>query len=209
MADITQVANTLSTHVPHTHSTVDVSQADTEVDVRTYVSGTIYVYHANVETTANATGVQYIIQGRWTTGAAVNEDWIDLVTFQTGTTAAVASEITGNEAGGETSIAVDADPTASFLRGIPVYIEDKGVVADGEWGRCNYSATGADIVHLVDGLTNAKDSADTIWTQAETFCSGPIDLSGISYVRHLMLHTAATGSDIHYKVEMVSFTDFV
>ncbi len=207
MADVTQAAHTLAAHQAHTHSTTDVSQTNTEVDVRSMIEAMIYVHHANIETTANATGVQYILQGRWSTGATVNEDWVDLITFQTGTTAAVAAEIAGNEAAGQTSIDVDADPTAAFTRGINVYVEDKGTVADGEWGKCSHSVTGTPhTVNLVDGLTNAKDSADTIWTQAEVFAA-MIDLSGLSYVRLLMLHTAATGSNIHFKAEMVAFTD--
>lgn len=207
MADNTQAASTLAAHQAHTHSTTDVSQTNAEVDVRTWLRGQIYVYHANIETTANATGVDYLIQGRWTTGASVNEDWIDLIPFRTGTTAAVAAEISGAEAGGETTIAVDADPTAAFTRGADIYIADNGTVADGEWGKVSHSAAGPDIVTIVDGLTNAKDAADTMWTQAETF-SALLDLSGLSWVRLLMMHTAATGSDIHFKAEMVSVTDF-
>lgn len=207
MADVTQAAHTLAAHQAHTHSVTDVSQTNTEIDVRTFIAGQIYVYHANIETTANATGVEYILQGRWPTGADVNEDWVDLITFQTGVTAAVAAEIAGNEAAGQTSIDVDADPTAAFLRGIDVYVEDKGYVTDGEWGKCSHSVTGTPhTVNLVDGLANAKDSDDTIWTQAEVF-SAMVDLSGLSYVRLLMLHTAATGSNIHFKAEMVAFTD--
>lgn len=207
MSDVTQAASTLAAHQAHTHSTTDVSQVNTEVDVRTFISGQVYVYHANIETTANATGVEYLIQGRWTTGATVNEDWITLINFQTGVTAAVATEVAGAEAAGQTSIDVDADPTAAFLRGVAVYVEDKGTVGDGEWGICSHSVTGTPhTVNLVDGLTNAKDAADTIWTQAETF-SGVLDFSGLSYIRLLMLHTAATGSNIHFKVELVAFTD--
>jgi len=207
MADVTQAASTLAAHQAHTHSVTGVHVAGAEVDVRTMIAAMIYVYHANIETTANATGVQYILQGRWSTGGTVNEDWVDLVTFHTGVTAAVATEIAGNEAAGQTSIDVDADPTAAFLRGVDVYVEDKGTLADGEWGKCSHSVTGTPhTVNLVDGLTNAKDASDTIWTQAETF-SALVDLSGLSYVRLLMLHTAATGSNIHFKAQMVAYTD--
>ncbi len=209
MSDVTQAAYTLAAPQLHTHNTLDVSQTQTEVDVRTFVSGQVYVYHANIEVTANDTGVEYLIQGRWSTGATVNEDWITLINFQTGTTAAALAEIAGAEAAGQTSIDVDADPTAAFTRGVEVYLEDTTVLANGEWGRCSHSVTGTPhTVNLVDGLTNAKGSADNIYTQAETF-SGILDLSGISYVRLLMLHTAiSTGSNIHFKAEMVAFTDF-
>ena len=206
MADYTQAAATLLAHQAHTHAVTDVSQVGTEVDVRTFLSGQVFVYHANIETTANATGVQYKIQGRWSTGANVNEDWIDLMTFQTGEVSAVAAEIAGSEAAGQTSITVDADPTGAFTRGILCYIEDTSVVADGEWNQVDHSVAVTD-VFLIDGLTNAKDAADTIWTKAERFTAKIVDFGGMSYIRAIMLHTAATGSDIHFKAELVSATD--
>lgn len=207
MADITQAAAAIFAHQEHTHSVTDVSQVGTEIDVRTWLSGMVYIYHANIETTANATGVKYLTQGRWTTGSSLNEDWVDLITFQTGTTAAVKADIAGNEANGEKSIDVDADPTAAFLRGINLYVIDKGTVGDGEWGKCDHSVTGTPhTVNLVDGLLNPKDSADEIWTQAEKFAAF-LDLTGISYIRGLVLHTAATGSDIHFKGQLVAATD--
>ena len=207
MADPTQQAVTLLSHQAHTHATTDVNVVGTEQDVRTWISGTFYVYHANIETTANATGVEYALQARWSTGANVNEDWIDVISFGTGTTAAVAAEITGAEAAAETTIAVDADPTAAFTSTSVIYIEDKGTVADGEWGEVDHSTAGPDIVIITDGLTNAKDAADTMWTQAERFISN-VDLSGFSYVRALVRHSAATGSNIHFKSELVAVTDF-
>lgn len=200
MSDFTEGEQTLLSHQEHTHSTTDVIQKGTEFDVRTFLSGTWFVHHANIETTANATGVKYVLQGRpYGSGASDNDiGWVDLVTFQTGTTAAVKADISGTEAIGQTAIEVDADPTASFLRGIEVYVHDAGTVADGEWHRCDHSATGADVVTLMDGLTVAKDSSDEIWTRAESFAA-MVDLDGVAYVRALMLHTAATGSDIVFK----------
>ncbi len=207
MADNTQAAVTLLSHQAHTHSITDVTAIGADADVRTFLSAGIWVYHANIETTANATGVDYILQGRWSTGATSDEDWVDILTFRTGTTAAVATEIAGTEAAGQTSITVDADPTAAFTRGIKIYIEDKSVAADGEWATVDHSVAVTD-VFIVDGLTNGKDSADTMWTQAESYYT-TIGLGGFSYVRMLMQHTAATGSNIHFKAEMVEVTDFV
>ena len=155
-------------------------------------------------------GVEIVVRhdGRQSVGAAANEDWTDLYTFETGTSPAVAAEISGTEAAGETTIAVDADPTAAFTRGIPVYIQDTGTLTDGEWGRCSHSATAADIVTLMDGLTNAKDATDTIWTQAESMTFSGIDLTGLSYVRMIVIHSAATGSNIEFKATLLSMTDF-
>jgi len=206
MATYTQAAQTILSHQAHTHSTIDVSVVGSALDVKTSLSGTVYFYHANIETTANATGVEYILQGSWNTTSSVNEDWIDLITWQTGTTAAVASEITGTEASGETTIAVDADPTAAFTRGIQIYIQDAGTLANSEWARCSHSATSADIVTIMDGLTTGKDAADTMWTQAESAAFNIPNLSGMNFIRGIVLHTASTGSNIHFKMELVEVT---
>lgn len=206
MANNTQTAVTLFSPQNHTHSLTDVSEVGTEQDVRSWFSGTIYVYHANIETTANATGVQYILQARWPTGAGVDEDWVDLIVFQTSTSAAASVSISGAESANATTIEVDADPTGAFTAGTPVHIEDGSVVADSEWGRVSHSTTGPDVVELVDGLTNAKDGADVILTGAETFVAD-VNLGGVSYVRLIMLHVAATGSDISFKAQMVAVTD--
>lgn len=206
MANNTQAAQTLLSHQAHTHSITDVTAIGSDLDVKTSLSAGIYIYHANIETTANATGVEYILQGRWSTGATSDEDWVDILTFQTGVVAAVATEIAGNEAAGQTSITVDADPTAAFTRGIKCYVEDKSVVADGEWAIVDHSVAVTD-VFIVDGLTNAKDASDTMWTQAEMYYT-TVGLGGFNFVRMLMQHTAVTGSNIHFKAEMVEVTSF-
>lgn len=206
MSNFTQAAQTIITQQQHIHSITDVSVIGSALNVKTSISGKVWVYHANVETTANATGVQYIIQGSWKDSASLNEDWIDLINFQTGTTAAVAAEIAGTEAAGQKSITVDADPTTAFTRGIKCYVQDAGGANDGEWARVDHSVAVTD-VFLVDGLTRGKDSADTIWTQAEIF-TGDLNLDGILYIRGLVLHTAATGSNIQFKMELVEATDF-
>jgi len=206
MANNTQAAQTLLSHQAHTHSITDVTAIGSTLDVKTSLSAGIWVYHANIETTANATGVKYILQGSWNTTSTVNEDWVDIITFQTGTVAAVAAEIAGAEAIGQTQITVDADPTAAFLRGIDIYIEDTGTVTDGEWAKTDHSVAATD-VFIVDGLTVAKDASDTMWTQAEKFYTS-VDLGGFQFVRMIMQHTAVTGSNIHFKAEMVEVTDF-
>ncbi len=206
MADNTQAAVTLLAHQLHTHDVLDVSQVGTEQDVRSWFNGTIYIYHANIQVTANSIGVDYVLQGRYDTGATINENWVDIVPIRTGTTAADTQAISGTEAAGETTIAVGADPSVDFVPRDEIYILDTGTLADSEWAQVDHAATAPDIITLVDGLTNAKDSADSIFTQAERR-TYDVELSGYSYVRMVMYHTAPTGSDIHFKAEMVAVTD--
>lgn len=210
MADATQVPNTLLSHALLTNAATaaGLSVVGTEVSVAGYLSAQINVFYAAIEAIANDPGVDFILQGRQDTGATINENWVDLWTITAPTAAAVASEISGVEAIGETTIAVDADPTSAFLPGTDVYIEDTGTVTDGEWAKVAISATGANIVTLVDGLTRAKDAADTIWTQAMK-ASGQVSLDGISYVRMIIQNTDTSGVNIHYKATMISMSEIV
>lgn len=67
MADVTQAASTLLAHVAITNAdtAAGFSVVGTEVDVRTFLSATVMVYHAIVEATeSNDPGLQYILQGQ-------------------------------------------------------------------------------------------------------------------------------------------------
>ena len=211
MADVTQAAITLIAHTSMTNAATraGLNAVGADQDIRTYISGMVYVYHAIVEAAANDPGIDYILQGRWSTGATSDEDWIDLWTFTTGTTAAVAAVIQTTEAAAETTIGVESDPTAAFTPGTLVYIDDATATADGEWNRVAISEAGSPpVVTIVDGLTNAKAASDNIWTQAELFV-GSVDLSGMSYVRMVVQGSDTTGANTHFKAHMVAFTDFV
>ena len=209
MVDYNEAEITLLAHQEHTHAVTDVAVIGAEFDVRTMLLATLYVYHANIETTANATGVKYILQGRpLMTGALDNDRWVDLITFQTGITAAARAQIVAaGEPQGQTQLEVKADPTAAFLRGIDIYCHDAGTVANGEWRKCDYSSTGGNhYVYVVDPINNALVEDDELWTQAETFAAGEIGLGGIAYVRGLVLHTAASGSDIVFEMVLREVT---
>jgi hypothetical protein len=209
MADYTEAEQTLLTQQRHTHSVTDVAVKGTEYDVKTFLSATFYVFHANIETTANATGVKYILQGRPEgSGAGDNDNWVDLATFQTGTTAAVSAAIVAaGEAAAQTQLSVKADPTASFTPGTSIYVHDVSDATKGGWHTVDFSATGGTHeVTVIDGIENALVEDDLLLTEAEPF-STLVDLDGIAYVRGLVLHTAATGSDIEFKMILRVATD--
>jgi len=207
MADVTQAASTLLAHVAITNAdtAAGFSVVGTEVDVRTFLSATVMVYHAIVEATeSNDPGLQYILQGRWETGATVDESWADLWIFTSGSTVAVIANVTGDEAADEVTIAVDDDVTASYSEGDIIYCIDNSVVNAGEWCRVAHISTS--IITIVDGLTNAKDASDFFFNQAEIF-TGSVDLSGISYVRMIVQGSDPAGVNTHHKAEMIAFTD--
>ncbi len=206
MADVTQETTVLLAHQLLTNADTAAGKTvkGTEKLVSSYLEATIRVYHALIEAAANDPGVQYIFQGR-SGGASENEDWVDIWRHVSATAAGVKADITGAEAAGETTLAVDADPTSAFSTGDIVYIKDV-TLSEGEWARVAHSETAANIVTILDGLTNAKGSSGEIWSGAEAVAM-KVDLSGFNYVRMIVIGTDTTGANIHFKAEMIAFTD--
>ena len=91
--------------------------------------------------------------------------------------------------------------TAGFVANDILYIQDAGVVTDSEWGRCREIVTNTTI-DLVDGLTNAKDTSDVIWNDADIFlCS--LDLTSVGRVRVLFQHEGSVGANCHIKAQCI------
>jgi len=198
MADFTQSQVTLISHQALTHPGSIVGSAQS---VASYISAVVSIWHANVETVANAEGVRYKIQG--SPMSSGNEDWTDLFEWITGTTSAETETLTATEPQAETDLAVAA--TANFEVGDVVYVQDTGTLADSEWGEVEEVVSNVS-VNLLDGLANAKDSSDVLWDQAERIAV-EINCAGLSRIRVVVVHRAATGSDVHCRVETLFATD--
>lgn len=199
MSDITQSATqTIIAHAALTHPNM---AEGTPVAVATYLSGVITIKVANVETTANATGVMAWIQGSFeTTG---DDTWFDLVTFDGSTTAAETEAMTATEPVGETSLACAS--TANLTVGDWIYVQDAGVVGNGEWHKIVKVVTNTNIV-IAYGLANEKGSSDFIWTEADVF-TAYINCEGLKRVNVLIVHESATGSNLHVLAEGIFATD--
>jgi len=163
------------------------------LDVSTKFAVTLVLFHASVEAVANTNPGKFLVQ---ISGAASgNEDWVTAYEFDATVSTADTEAMTATEPIGETALAVAA--TAGFAANDLLYIQDSSVIADGEWGRCREIVTDSTI-NLVDGLTNAKDSADVIWNDADVWtCS--IDLMAIGRVRVVFQHEGAVGANCHIK----------
>lgn len=210
MAAPVQGLTTLLTHAVITNADTAAGKTvvGVEVDVRTWISAIVYVYHANVEELANDPSASYTLQARWSTSAGVGEDWADVWTFTAGTVVPQGILLNGGgEAIGQVTIAVAETPVTNFLMGSTIYIQDASVVTDGEWHTVSHLS--ATVCTINDGLETAKDDSDLIWNQAEAFV-GAVDLTGMSWVRMVAQigDLAADGSDTHHKAHMVRMTDF-
>lgn len=185
----------LLTHQAVTHPATVVGSAQ---DVSEVLSATLLLFHASVEASANTNPGKFLVQ---VSGASEgNEDWITVYEFQATISTADTEAMTATEPAGETALAVAA--TAGFIANDILYIQDAGVVIDGEWGRCREIVTDTTI-DLVDGLNKGKDSSDVIWNDADLFVCA-IDVSAIGRLRIVFQHEGAAGVNCHVKGLMIT-----
>jgi len=199
MADITQSATqTIISHQALTHKGM---LEGTPVACATYLSGVVTVKIANVEVTANATGAMVWIQGSFETSG--DDAWLDLITFDGTKTAAETEAMTATEPVGETVLACAS--TTNLVVGDWIYVQDASVVGDGEWHKIVKVITNTSIT-IAYGLANEKDSSDFIWTEADVF-TAQINCEGLKRINVLVVHEAATGSNLHVLAEGIFATD--
>lgn len=195
MANITKTQDvSVLAHQGVTHPGSVVGGA---VSVTTHLAAWIAIYHAYVETTANATSAEFHVQ--LTPYASGDEGWFTAVRFDTSTIAAPTEALTATEPIGERALAVAS--TTGFNVGNVVYIQDAGTLADSEWGKLENVVTDTTL-DLVDGLTAAKDSSDFAWGEAEIF-HAYLDLTAMARLRVYYINRAATGSNSHIKALLV------
>jgi hypothetical protein len=198
MSDYTQSATqTLLAHQEITHP---ANVVGTAIDCSTWLSCQVCAWLANIETTANATGAAFIIQGSI---EASGNDWVDLVRFTGSTTAAETEVLTATEPIGETVMAMAS--TTNLAVGDIIYIKDDTSVGDSEWHEIVAVATNTSVT-LMDGLAVEKVANDDVYDQAQRF-SALVLCDGLKRLRACVVHQAATGSDLRVKCTAVAVTD--
>ena len=190
MATISKSYTVALAHQLVTHPATVVGSA---LDVSTKLGMTLLLFHASVEAAANTNPGKFLVQ---ISGAeSGNEDWQTIQQFDATISTADTEAMTATEPIGETALAVAA--TAGFVANDILYIQDAGVVADSEWARCREIVTDTTI-DLVDGLTNAKDSSDVIWNDADIFTC-QLSLTSVGRVRVVFQSEGATSVNCHIK----------
>jgi len=197
MADYTQSATQdLLAHQEITHPGNVVGS---DVSCAGWLELEVFAWVANIETTANATGVTIVIQ---VSGEASGNDWQDLIRWTGSTTAAETEVLTATEPIGEKTIAVAS--TTNLVVGDIIYIKDDTGVDESEWHEIAAVATNTSI-SLVDGLAVEKVANDDIYDQAQRFYVGT-GSAGTKRISAVVIHQAGTGSDIRVKVTAVGAT---
>ena len=184
----------LVAHQAVTHPGTVVGSA---YDVTGAMAASIFCYHAFVEAAANTNPGSFLIQASpHDTG---NETWATISTIGTSITTADTEAMTATEPVGETSLAVAF--TTDFVPGDILYIQDTGTLANSEWNRCQEIVTDTSI-ELIDGLTNAKDSSDIIWNDAQQTVV-TLDTTAYRRLRVVFQHEGAAGANVHIHVLMI------
>ncbi len=157
----------------------------------------IYMYHGYVEATADTNPGTFKVQKRPDPGAgSVNENWVTVAEYVVSGTTPDSEQPSGAEAAGQTVIEVAS--TAGFVAEDLIYFQDAGVVTDGEWGEVQQVVAGVSI-DLLDGIARAKDAADFIFNDANTFVFAGNFNANESF-RVVWSHEGATGANGHVKV---------
>lgn len=188
MADNTQQQIVLLPHQEMTHPATLVGSAS---DVSTMLGGLVYLWQANIETTANlGAGLDYIdIQ---VSPDASGNNWASLMKLVPSTTAASDEIFTATEPIGETVFAVTS--TTGFDAGDLIYCKDLTSVATSEWHEVASIVANTSITS-VDGLAVAKVATDDVMYDQASRWAVFVDLSGVRRIRVVVKHQGSTGSD--------------
>ena len=190
--------------IPHQQVTRPGSVIGSEVAFATRLSLQIVCYHAPVDAVANTEPGNFLIQSN-PSAAPDNQDWATVARFAADTGLPQSEPIGAVVNPGDTLIPVT--DTTGFTAGDPVYIRDFSVVTDGEWGRIRRVQTGLNMT-MTDGVANAHDTLDTIFTQAEAFVF-EAQLYVPSRWRVIFEYESSAGpSDVHIKATGVTIDSF-
>jgi len=189
MADYTQTQVELANIQQLTHPG---SVVETAVSVAGDLFGKVYVWLGNEETTANATAPSVLIQ---VSPDSSGNNWVTIAELLGSTTASETEALTATEPVAETVMAVAS--TTNLVVGDKILITDATAVTDYEFHEI-VDVVANTSVTLMDGLAAEKQSGDDIYDQAK-FWAFDVDLAGVDRMRMVVVHEAATGSNLVFK----------
>jgi hypothetical protein len=181
----------------HTAITHPDTAKGSATDVSTKLAGTIYLFHASVEATANTNAGVFLIQT--SASSSGDEDWATQFSIQATVSTADTEAMTATEPAAETVLACAS--TTGFVAGDLLYIQNT-TLANGEWARCQEIVANTSI-NLIDGLTNEQTNTSVIWNDADVIAV-PMSFQSEARVRVVFQHEGATGANCHVKALMVS-----
>ena len=200
MADFTRAA--IADAIAHTESTHPWSSfAGSITPTDGALWALITMHHAYVEAVAATNPPSFYVQVNLGTTA---ESWTTVAQFTATDSLPELENLTATEPIGEFVITVAN--TSNFAGGDYIYIDDTTTVAAGEWHQVQQLNLVATDIALTSSLVVQKDSADKIFTKAETFTM-TLDLSGVARWRVVYLNEGGTSSDSVIWVRYIEVTD--
>ena len=200
MADYTQSKSTTIAHAAVTHPE---SIEGTSVDVATFLSCMVVMWHALIEATANTNPGKFRVFG--SLDSSGNDAWFHIVDFEVTNATAATEAMTATEPIGEKVLACAS--TTGFTAATNIYVQDASVETDSEWHPVDKIVTNTS-VDIMEGLVTQKDSADFLWSDAQHF-KATLNCAHLSRVRVDFSHEGATGANCVVKAEVKSATDIV
>lgn len=180
-------------HTAITHPNGVVGSAQ---DVSTDLAATILLFHSSVEATANTNPGSFYVQ---ISGKASGDDsWVTVAQFTASVVTANPEAVSGTEAAGATTI--ECASTTGYTAALDIYFKNS-TLANSEWGKIK-SIVANTSVTMIDGITNAQ-TGSTMYNNADIFVC-QLDLTAVSRVRVIFLHTGATGADCDVKGLMIT-----
>ena len=206
MADFTQLA--IDDNIPHQEVTHSATTLATVVGTEEGVTSgelwtTIHMHHAFIEEGANTNPQSFFVQTNLAATGS-DESWTTVAQFTTTNATTVEEDMTATEAAGETELAIAS--STGFVNGDYIYIEDNTTVANSEWQQIAFVTATPTINIVSPGLETGKDSADRIWSDAETF-TFILDLSGVGRWRVVYMNQGGTARNTAIWVRFITTTD--
>ena len=174
------------------------------INVATKIRGSLFLFHALVEQTANTNPQKWIIQTSGETSG--DEDWITIQEIPISFTGTPGGEVlTATEPIGETVIAVAA--TTGFVQGAELYVEND-VLASGEWATVD-GIVGNTSVDLLSGLTNEQTAAASFLFSDAQKDIVTLDLTTHNRIRVIYQNEGATAVNAQIKATLTTWDTFV
>ena len=187
--DYTQGEHVFIAHAHYTNATnyVVVGTAD---DVRTYLSGTVYIDHSPTEdATVNDPGISYEIQINYDDSLG-DEYWHTIWQLDASIVASTMETLDGAAASGQKVVPVVA--TGDLTIADWVYVRDDGGAGGSEWAKVAEIDAGVSFI-TVDDLTNAFTSGEDVFIGGVARWAVNVDLAGVAGLRVICTNGDGTG----------------
>ncbi len=204
MSDFTQAQVTVLAQQALVNAADSAMLVGTDINVRTYLSGVVYIYRGNIEAVANlVAGLAFIELQKSPDG--VNWASVPGARFIPTATLPTIIDLDAQCAADQAVLTSATVAIATMTAGKWIYVHDAATVANGEFHMIKDSAVNVSVT-LADNLAVVKAATDYAYDIADVWPVG-IDFAGCGYIRVVACNGGASGPDWVLKAILMSATD--